>query len=389
VAAKAEFPEPAFAQALYYVASGSEPIGRMAVDWALGPGNDLRQLALVYDWCQKLLGTRGDSLAAKIATALRKPLPPNAHVNLARAYAMAAIAISDEQPELAESTLRTIVESWWKTNVLAVLAQSQLPFQPADHLALFEMLHVIRDNLDVDLRETSAKFFTTLPIYHILAHYPAPFPAAENEYRIPLMPAHAEPDLRQAVFTRAAALSMVALDNNSQEMQFLQGWLIQDRYLMRGTYGIPYEFLWANPYQPGLSFHYLPNIYHDPITGRLIVRSTWEDDATWYYQAGGVIQLFHNGEIENLKEVGMKQPLLMGNTVLHPASLGMKFSFRSEDEPLRYYVVGLKPKTRYDLEIDDESLRDVDTDTGGVLDLRFAPRRVAGVLLRESPPPSQ
>ena len=44
---------------------------------------------------------------------------------------------------------------------------------------------------------------------------------------------------------------MVAYDTNGLQNQFLQGWLIQDRYLMMTPFGAPYEFLWANPYQPG------------------------------------------------------------------------------------------------------------------------------------------
>ena len=35
---------------------------------------------------------------------------------------------------------------------------------------------------------------------------------------------------------------MVSFDTNSQEMQFLQGWLMHDRFLLRSTLGIPYEF---------------------------------------------------------------------------------------------------------------------------------------------------
>ena len=47
---------------------------------------------------------------------------------------------------------------------------------------------------------------------------------------------------------------MVAFDNNALGNQFLQGWLIQDRFLMMNAFGAPYEFLWANPYQPASAF---------------------------------------------------------------------------------------------------------------------------------------
>jgi hypothetical protein len=155
--------------------------------------------------------------------------------------------------------------------VLTPIQRGETPIDLRDHLALIELFHALRDNLEIDLRETAKKHFTVLPIFHLLAHYPAPFPGAENEYRVPLMKTHGEPDSREMARSRAAALAMVAYDNNAQEMQFLQGWLIQDKFLLRSAYGIPYEFLWANPYQPGLSFHYLPNVFHDPASGRLII----------------------------------------------------------------------------------------------------------------------
>jgi hypothetical protein len=385
VGGKVTFPEPGFALALYHVAADSDTHGKQAVDWALGPGSDLRQLALVYDWCQRVLGPSAPNLAAKIRAALDKSAQAT-DVATVRSRVLAAFAISGDHPEVAVAVIKSVVERWWKQRVLEALQQGRLPFAPGEHAALFELLHVLRDNLDIDLRETSAKFFTTLPIYHILAHYPAPFPAAENDYRIPLMAAHGEPDLRQAALARAAGLSMVAYDNNSQEMQFVQGWLIQDRYLLRGTFGIPYEFLWANPYQPGLSFHYLPNIYHDPVTGRLIIRSTWEDDAVWYYQAGGVTQMFQGGEITNIRPGAISEPVVMGNTVLMPAALSSKFAIQT-DEPTTYYFIGLKPNTRYEMEVDDEETRELKSDLGGVLPVRFPQKRTAGVRLHEFIPP--
>src|SRR5882724_4140844 len=55
MAGHAPMPEPGFASALFYRVAGDQPSGRAAVTWALGPGTDLRQLALVFDWCQDLL----------------------------------------------------------------------------------------------------------------------------------------------------------------------------------------------------------------------------------------------------------------------------------------------------------------------------------------------
>ena len=62
--------------------------------------------------------------------------------------------------------------------------------------ALFELLHALRDNLQIDLREAAPKYFTELPAWHLLSHYPATFPAAENEYRIPAFAGVRPPFLR-------------------------------------------------------------------------------------------------------------------------------------------------------------------------------------------------
>ena len=61
---RAQMPEPGFAGAFYYQVTGDRTLGTQAVEWALGPGTDLRQLALVFDWCQVLLNeTQSTALA--------------------------------------------------------------------------------------------------------------------------------------------------------------------------------------------------------------------------------------------------------------------------------------------------------------------------------------
>jgi hypothetical protein len=383
VATRAEMLEPGFAFSLYYQVSKDQTIGRQAVDWALGAtGTDLRQLSFVYDWCQPLLrGNEGMRLIAKMQALLTKTATATDPTSV-RSRALAGIVLSGHVPGIEDTYVKPIVEKWWRESILAVIESSRAPFEIGDHFPMMELIHGLRDVYDIDLREDAPKYFADLPSYHILANYPAPFPAAENDFFIPLMPVHGEPDLREAVRSRAAALSMVALDVNSQQNQFLQGWLMQDRYMMRGSMGAPYEFLWANPYLPGLSFHYLPNIYHNPKTGRLIVRSAWEDGATWFYQAGGNLQMFKEGEIRNLKQDAMTEPLEMGNTTILPISQSSKFSVKAGDVAAHYYLIGLKPDAIYDIEVDDEALREGRTDRGGVLELTFPPDRVAGVLVR-------
>jgi hypothetical protein len=67
VSGQAQMPEPGLAYALHYRVAGDGPSGQRAIAWAVGPGDDLRQLALVYDWCQDALtGEQSKALAAKI-----------------------------------------------------------------------------------------------------------------------------------------------------------------------------------------------------------------------------------------------------------------------------------------------------------------------------------
>ncbi len=68
MAGNAPMPEPGFARALYYQVAGNAEAGQAAVAWALGSGGtDLRQLALVFDWCQDLLSeTQQHALAARL-----------------------------------------------------------------------------------------------------------------------------------------------------------------------------------------------------------------------------------------------------------------------------------------------------------------------------------
>jgi hypothetical protein len=52
--------------------------------------------------------------------------------------------------------------------------------------------------------------------------------------------------------------------------------------------------------------------------------------------------------------------------------------------PENYFLIGLKPGKAYELEVDDEEMREVYSDSGGILNLTFAPGTTVGVLLRET-----
>ncbi len=369
VSGGAAMPEPGFAWSLYYRISGEMAWGKKAVEWALGEDakgdvRDLRQLAIVFDWCgPAMTDSQADRLAAKLQRSLAAASGGDVRQQSARAFA--AIALADRLPDHGESVLKPLIEQWWRGDIVKKL-DAGAPAVPRDQVyALLELLHAVRDNLKIDLREDVPDYFKALPTDHLVSHYPAPYPAAENEYRVPIYVHDGEPDLQDAALSRAAELAIVAYDSNAAENQFLQGWLMQDRFLMRGGFGIPYEFLWANPYQPGLSYFQMPLVYHDSLSGHLFARTSWDENATWLGYFDGQLQLFRDGKVETLKTGAATEPVHVGEAIILSAREKDATRFKADAEAV--FVLNLTPHAHYDVEIDDQELREEETDTGGTL----------------------
>jgi len=382
VRATAQMREPGFALALHYSVTGDQAIGRRAVEWALGPGEDLRQLALVYDWCQPLLNaTQAKALAAKLLRLSAQRTGKD--VESARDRLLAAIAASDDS-HAEENNLREMITGWWRAELAPELADGRATVQPYQLFALFEILHATRDSLKIDLRESAPDYFRTLPTYEVLANYPAPLAAPENEYRIPVYQGSGEPDLDRAALARAAGLSSVAFDNNALENQYLQGWLIQDRFMLQGVFGAPYEFLWANPYQPGLSYFQLPVFFHDQHSGALFLRSNWEDEAIWFGIFQGEAQLFRDGRVTVLNHKGPLAAKAEGIPVGDATVVLGRNPMRFPMEGGRVLVVALKPRAKYLVETDDEEMSELETDGAGTLVLEYPGDWAAGVRIQEA-----
>jgi hypothetical protein len=375
VAGGAPMPEPGFAWSLYYKVADDPVFARQAIEWALGPGTDLRQLALVRDWCRdRMSETQARALADKLRRLLEQSAKSTA-LPAVRSRALALVALAGDAPELSQRELQRMVEEWWRAGVAPGLKDGRQTIPHEQMYPLFELLHALRDNLQIDLREAAPKYFTELPAWNLLSHYPATFPAAENEYRIPAFIGNREPDLDQAALARAAQLAMVSYDTNARENQYVQGWLIHDRFLMRGTLGIVYEFLWANPYQPGLSYYHLSQMFHDPRSGHLFLRSSWDDDATWFGLWGGQMQVFDKGQIHVLDPRNKREPLEVGNV-----TVVFEQRFNQSIQPSgKIFVAGLKPRAIYNVEVDHEELRQMRADAGGVLEFNFPPEGGAEV----------
>ncbi len=385
------WPEPGFALALYYAVSGDQAAGKRAVEWALGPADDLRQLALVYDWCQPVLSSKESAaLAAKIRQLIQKRTGND--IATRRDRILALIATADDAEHSEEVPLEQAVRQW-RLEYGPALDGGRTTLELPDVYPLLEILHAIRDNLQIELRNAAPGYFAHLAKYLVMGNYPAPYRAPENEFRIPMYLGgiessgvkssriesnNAQPDLNRAALARAAGLSMVAYDNNALDNQFLQGWLIQDRFSLMTPLGAPYEYLWANPYQPGLSYFQLPLVFHDENSGALFARSAWDEDADWFGLYGGEAELFHDGRITVVNQAAgaaAPKPVEIGETSVVVGRTPLQFSM----EGGTVLVIGLKPLYPYLVETDDEEMREAATDRAGTLVLEYPSSRMAGV----------
>jgi hypothetical protein len=370
------------------------------VAWAANAGaasdGVVRQIALIADWCGPLLSAADK---AQIFPKLDRALHNSANLGEARTKALAAIALADARPEVSEKALREVYEGFWTGILIPGLRSAKLHVPNGDANAMLELMHCFRDNLNYDLRDTFRDWFKDYPLTHILAHYPEPFPAPENDYRIPADPQIDQrgPDVIKATLSRAAELAMVAFDSNAPETQLLQGFVMNDRFLMRGALGIPYELMWANPYQPGLSYYHAPLVVHDAVGGELFVRSAWEDDAAWLGFFAGRLQLFAGGEVTEVDPHAAHDPMDLVEATVFFANRSTKFSTPArkraeagqddktgEDKAAELllddvFVVGLEPKRRYHVEADGYGMLETSSDVGGII---YMPGLPAGAEVR-------
>lgn len=394
----ANFPELGWAQAMRYRLADDNDAGVRAVAWAVGPGDDIRQLALIADWCAPLI-SRDDltQISAKLRREITETRPPR-NLADARNRIFAAVALTESDAAASEKALKTVIEGFWNTVFIPSLKGPAGNLPNADAYSMLEILHVVRDNIDFDLRESFPRWFEQYPLVHLLSHYPGPWPGSENEFRIPADDTIEKrgPDIRKATLSRAAELAMVAFDANTSSSQFLQGWVTNDRFLMRGTLGITYELLWANPYQPGLSFQHVPLALHDEIAGQLFVRSSWDDDASWVGFFNGRLQLFENGSVTLIDPQVARKPLDVDTAVIFFARHEKRFMMpRGKSSPAEpgessnanVFLVGLDAGRAYHLEVDGEEMVESSADPGGIIFLPDIPGN-AGVRLGDLPAPA-
>lgn len=248
----ADSPERGFELALYYAVTHNEQRGKEAIAWALAHACDPRQFAWILDWCGELMSSEQ-----------RKKLE-------ASGCAMPAM----DPKELVRS-----LENGGFANAQALYADC-------------EYLIALRASGGGDPRESAVHFFSGLPI----------------EFLLSLKPEQVEhPNWR----THVAALTLVAVDPNLEGSQYLQAWAIEDRQMIREGPGVAYEFLWADPYLPGVGYQNLEPWFYDT-GGPLFARRSWDPQACW-------IAISSNGiKEENCPSGWRDQSVSFGHLLLIP-----------------------------------------------------------------------
>src|SRR5258708_39200107 len=102
--------------------------------------------------------------------------------------------------------------------------------------------------------------------------------------------------------------------------------------------------MWANPYQPGLSYMHLPLAFHDLRSGDLFVRSNWDEDAVWFGLYQGEAQVFRDGRITVLRQSASSQALAPKVAVGGAATIALGRPggrFTGATPPV--FVIGLQP----------------------------------------------
>ena len=373
-------PEEPLLAALEYQVADEEAAGHRAVQWALERAaaaeatsrEELRLLAVVFDWCYPLFGEKGRTRVAERMAHALDSVSSQPGIRSFSTAALTAIAFADEWPG-SETALTAAFETRWRNEFLPALREGKLLGAAADRVAFLEMCHAVQHNLNLDLWNQAPAFFKQFPFSLLLEYYPPPVTIAGHRFRWPSEASgvRANPAL-QGELARMAELLTAAYETNSVETQFLQGWITHDIYRLRTPSGAPYEYLWMNPYQPGLSYYNVPLHLHDEIGGRLLARSSWDDDAAWVGYFDGELQLFADGRRTLVDLKKQTSPIVFPQLAVVPAAGNSTFRVRlAEGDDV--FVVALEPGKTYRIRMGTEKSVPYVAGKGGILHLKAEP----------------
>jgi hypothetical protein len=244
----ADSPERGFELALYSVVAEDPESCRAAVQWGLAHSSERRQTALIADWCQ------GQASSADRTNLVAAPFVAHPSKPFETARDLLFTQIVQDQAS------RDSVKQQWK-QLLPIIERDPRACLP-ELYGLFEFLDAADKNFRVDLRQDDGRLFFELPLVFMLSLEPA-----ELEH----------PDWKQ----RAGGLRMVNVDPNLQSSSYVQGWSLEDPKRVQDGPGVAYEFLWANPYLPGLGYYNMDLWVYDQPAGLLLARKSWDSDSCW------------------------------------------------------------------------------------------------------------
>jgi hypothetical protein len=376
--------EPAFAAALAYQASGDETFGRAAAEWALtaaernfSEAGDLRQGSLVFDWCQPLLNEEERAkIAAGLATAISVAADAGeSNLQRTRDALLASIAVSGTWPGAEEATGK-LLNQHWKANLVPQMEAGQALDRAEELQAALEICVAVRHNLDRDLWGESPQAFRDVAMARILSYLPDDVETKEGRVHRPSVVPGGSDLETEAIVGRVAEMTLVGFDSRSRSSQFLQGWLRSDAHTLRGAYGAPYEFLWLNPYLPGLSPTSGPQAAYDPTRGRFFARSGWGADGLWLGFFDGALLRYESGALTPVEPDNRAEAIPFPGFAIALPEENAKFQAKVLEGNPAYgqhvYLLGMDDERRYEIKIADSAWHEY-RPQGGVIPLTNEP----------------
>lgn len=382
----ASFPEEPLWLALQFQVAGSEEAGRKAVEWTLAkagsstgfadPG-DLRLGAVVFDWCFELIAEQQRPRIASALGAAAKIIASQRGLEAGPVCSavLAAIAVSDDW-EPAEQALLELIDKRWRGEIQPALIRGETPDHAAELMATMEIFHAVRFNLEQDLWREADVVFRPLPRVRMLRYYPEPLETETGYLRELAQPSSAGVDAAsESVPARITEMMLVGYESTLEEYQFLQGWIRHDAFALRDPYGAVYEFIWINPYLPGLSYSNSPPVAYDDVRGRVFARQGWDESDLWAGYIGGELQIHADGQRMTIAAEDKQAPLTFEGGAIVPARLPMRFDIEvphgvSVRDDRAIYLVGLTEGETYEVKINRERFKPYRAARGGIIVLR-------------------
>lgn len=374
VRADVVFPEEPLLRALLFQVSGDEESGRKAIAWAVGEADsggfekpdNLRLGAVVFDWCHELLSEEQKGSLAEALFTAAGALSRENEVGLAgvRSSVMALVATGEDHLGY-ERVLRTFMKDHWEARLLPALRKGEMLESSAELVALAELSHVARRNFEIEIWGQASNLFRALPLRMMLRVSPRPHRTKEGIFRVPVGTDGAAAVI-EGTLNRVAAMIFVAYENTLSDYQFLQGWVRHDAYTLYTPLGAVYEFLWVNPYLPGLSYFSAPLVFHDEFEGRVYARAGWQEEDLWAGYFDGRLLIVADGEEHVIEPADKQAPLIFPGGAMLFGEPPLSFD-RVVPEGKAIYVMGLEQGRSYEVRVNRSRARNQRAVKGGIL----------------------